>query len=301
MSTPHGGDPTLATPDSTATILRRLATHTDGDALLHDLAESATTLLGDSPGAFALQQTRRLHSEVEVARLIQRSTLPTTMPQVTDYDFHGQFLPATYAGGDLYDLVQLPQGIFLLLGDATGHGFGPALSATQMQGMLRVAFRLGADLDAAYLHVNNQLAEDLPDDRFITAFMGLLDPLTHRVRFHAAGQGPILHFHADTTTCEWHEPSTFPVGIMTLEESPPAMELALAPGDILALLSDGVYECHGPGDELFGEARVAEVMCLHHAQPMAALSTRLLDAAKGFAAGTAQADDITLLLLRRLA
>ena len=301
MSTPHGDDQALPTPESTATILRRLATHTDGGALLHDMAESATILLGDSTGAYALQQTRRLHSEVEVARLIQRSTLPTTMPEAPGYDFHGHFLPATYAGGDLYDLVQLPQGIFLLLGDATGHGFGPALSATQMQGMLRVAFRLGADLDAAYLHVNNQLAEDLPDDRFITAFIGLLDPLTHRVRFHAAGQGPILHFHADTRTCEWHEPSTFPVGIMSLDESPPAMELALAPGDVLALLSDGVYECHGPGNELFGEARVAEVMCLHHAQSMTTLCTHLLDAAKSFAAGTTQADDITLLLLRRLA
>lgn len=288
-------------PESKATILRRLATHTDGDALLKDLAGSAEILLGDSTGAQVLRQTRNLHSEVEVARLIQRSTLPTTMPQAPGYDFHGHFLPATYAGGDLYDVVQLPQGIFMLLGDATGHGFGPALSATQMQGMLRVAFRLGADLDAAYLHVNNQLAEDLPDDRFITAFMGLLDPIAHRVRFHAAGQGPILHFHADTQTCEWHQPSTFPVGIMFLDESPPAMELALAPGDILALLSDGVYECHGPGEELFGEARVAEVMCSHHAQPMTTLCAQLLDSAKTFAAGTEQADDITLLLLRRVA
>ncbi len=301
MSKPNADDPAPQVPESTATILRRLATHTDGEALLNDLAESAMTLLGDSPGAQALRQTRSLHSEVEVARLIQRSTLPSTMPEVHGYDLHGHFLPATYAGGDLYDLVQLPQGIFLLLGDATGHGFGPALSATQMQGMLRVAFRLGADLDAAYLHVNNQLAEDLPDDRFITAFMGLLDPLAHQVRFHAAGQGPILHFHADTQTCEWYQPSTFPVGIMTLDESPPAMELVLAPGDILALLSDGVYECHGPGAELFGEARVAEVVCSQHAQPMATLCAQLLDAAKTFADGTAQADDITLLLLRRVA
>lgn len=300
MSTPDGDDPAPRPVESTASILRRLATHTDGNALLHDLADSATVLLGDSTGAYALQQTRRLHSEVEVARLIQRSTLPATMPQPPGYDFHGHFLPATYAGGDLYDLVQIPQGIFLLLGDATGHGFGPALSATQMQGMLRVAFRLGADLDAAFLHVNNQLAEDLPDDRFITAFIGLLDPLTHRVQYHAAGQGPILHFHADTLTCEWRQPSTFPVGIMALEAPPSTMELVLAPGDILALLSDGIYECHGPGNALFGEARVAEVLHRHHAQPMATLSAELLDAARTFAAGTEQADDITLLLLRRL-
>ena len=46
------------------------------------------------------------------------------------------------------------------------------------------------------MHVNNQLAEDLPDDRFITAFMGFLDPVHTRVNYHSGGQGPILHFRA---------------------------------------------------------------------------------------------------------
>ena len=80
--------------------------------------------------------------------------------------------------------------LFLLLGDATGHGFGPALSATQLQAMLRVAFRLGANLDEAFCQVNNQMAEDLPDDRFITAFMGFLDPRTHRGRVSFGRAGP---------------------------------------------------------------------------------------------------------------
>ncbi|MDX2510439.1 MAG: SpoIIE family protein phosphatase, partial [Desulfobacterales bacterium] len=115
-----------------------------------------------------------LSQEVAVARDIQMSTLPDAMPDVPGYDLHGHFQPTDHTGGDLYDLVVLNKQLFMLLGDATGHGFGPALSATQMQAMLRVSFRLGADLDQAYMHVNNQLAEDLPDDRFITAFMGFL-------------------------------------------------------------------------------------------------------------------------------
>ncbi len=67
------------------------------------------------------------------------------------------------------------QRLFLLLGDASGHGIGPALSATQMTGMLRVALRLGADLDAIFAQVNNQLVEDLPEEHFVTAFFGVLD------------------------------------------------------------------------------------------------------------------------------
>jgi phosphoserine phosphatase len=241
-----------------------------------------------------------LHSEVEVARAIQRSTLPTQMPAVPGYDLYGHFQPATYAGGDMFDAVQLPMGVFLLLGDATGHGFGPALSAMEMQGMLRIAFRLGASLDDAYRHVNNQLAEDLPDDRFITAFMAFLDARSHSVRYHCAGQGPLLLFHAGDGRCEWIEPTTFPVGVMELAETPRAATLRMDAGDILALISDGLYERTDAADAEFGQARVADVIRRGQHLPMAELCQRLLAAADAFAGGIAAADDVTLILVRRL-
>lgn len=241
-----------------------------------------------------------LHQEVAVAREIQVSTLPDSMPQVAGYDVHGQFLPTDHTGGDLYDLVMLDGRLFMLLGDATGHGFGPALSATQMQAMLRVAFRLGASLDTAYIQVNNQLNEDLPDDRFITAFIGFLDPASHEVDFHSGGQGPILHFHAADNKCEWHKPTSFPLGIMELDETVKAQKLKLEPGDVLALISDGVYEYTALDGSQFGEDRVAQVMREGHELPMARLSQQLVDAAIEFGGEAPQADDITLVLVRRL-
>jgi phosphoserine phosphatase len=240
-----------------------------------------------------------LRREVAVAREIQQSTLPREMPRVPGYDLHGHFLPTDHTGGDLYDLAVLDGRLFMLLGDATGHGFGPALSATQLQAMLRVAFRLGADLDAAYRHVNNQMAEDLPDDRFITAFMGFLDPGTHEVAFHSAGQGPILHYVAAEDRCHWHKPTSFPVGIMELDQAEPGQQLRLAPGDILGLISDGVYEYGAEDGEQFGEERVAEVVREHHAGSMRALAERLVAAAREFGGEAPQADDITLVLVRR--
>lgn len=256
-------------------------------------------------GALALREAdlgevNTLHSEVEVARAIQRSTLPTQMPAVPGYDLYGHFQPATYAGGDMFDAVQLPTGVFLLLGDATGHGFGPALSAMEMQGMLRVAFRLGASLDDAYRHVNNQLAEDLPDDRFISAFMAFLDPGTHVVRYHCAGQGPLLLYRAGDDRCEWITPTMFPVGVMELSEAPVAATLELGEGDILALISDGLFERVDAANEEFGPERVAEVVRRGQRLPMAELCRRLLDAADAFAGGMAAADDVTLILVRRL-
>ncbi|HZD54457.1 MAG TPA: PP2C family protein-serine/threonine phosphatase, partial [Woeseiaceae bacterium] len=241
-----------------------------------------------------------LRHEIAVAHQIQMSTLPGSMPTLAGYDVHGQFLPASHTGGDLFDLVMLDGRLFILLGDATGHGFGPALSATQMQAMLRVAFRLGADLESAYLHVNNQLAEDLPDDRFITAFVGFLDPAGHEVQFHSGGQGPILHFRAADGRCDLHGPTSFPLGIDRLEEMDPARRLCLERGDVLALISDGVYEYAAPCGSQFGEERVAEVIRAGCGLPMAELSQRLVDAAFTFGRGSPQADDITVVLIRRL-
>jgi len=241
-----------------------------------------------------------LSQEVAVARDIQMSTLPDSMPDVPGYDLHGHFQPTDHTGGDLYDLVVLNKQLFMLLGDATGHGFGPALSATQMQAMLRVSFRLGADLDQAYMHVNNQLAEDLPDDRFITAFMGFLDPSTHQVKYHSGGQGPILHFRAAGGICDWYKPTNFPVGIMEIDDKLESANLQLEPGDILALISDGVYEYGNLQGEDFGEDRVADVLRAGHHLSMAQLSANLIKTVMDFGGDAPQADDITLVLVRRL-
>jgi len=241
-----------------------------------------------------------LSQEVAVAREIQMSTLPDTMPDVPGYDLHGHFQPTDHTGGDLYDLVMLNGQLFMLLGDATGHGFGPALSATQMQAMLRVSFRHGANLDQAYMHVNNQLAEDLPDDRFITAFMGFLNPVTHMINYHSGGQGPILHFCAADGHCDWYKPTNFPVGIMEIDDQQESANLQLEPGDILALISDGIYEYANLQGEEFGEERVAGVFRSSLHLSMEQLSAKLIKAVMDFGGEAPQADDITLVLVRRL-
>ncbi|MDH3273856.1 MAG: SpoIIE family protein phosphatase [Gammaproteobacteria bacterium] len=264
------------------------------------LAAEAAIAIQHSEMTSELLASAILNQEVAVAREIQISTLPDSMPDVGGYDVHGQFLPTDHTGGDLYDLVVLDGRLFILLGDATGHGFGPALSATQMQAMLRVAFRLGADLDSAYMHVNNQLNEDLPDDRFITAFMGFLDPAIHELEFHSGGQGPILVYRAASDECEWFKPTSFPVGIMELDGTAPAMRLELEPGDILAVISDGIYEFGRADGAQFGEDGVKEIMRQGHTLAMSQLSQNLVDAVFEFGGDAPQADDITLVLVRRL-
>jgi phosphoserine phosphatase len=278
-----------------------------GGGVFDDHDEALATALA-AQCAVALQRVRmteaviegeKMRQELEMARVVQMSTLPASMPAVPGYDVYGTFKPAELTGGDTFDLAALDQGLLVVLGDATGHGIAPALSVTQMQAMLRMAFRLGANLETAFKEVNNQLADTLASDRFITAFVGMLDADAHLLRFHSGGQGPILHFQAALGTCARHKPTSFPLGAMRLSALRPLVTLQMQPGDILLLLSDGIYEYHDAGGEQFGEARVEEIVRSHHGESMAQLSAILLDAIQAFAAGAPQDDDITVVLVKR--
>jgi phosphoserine phosphatase len=241
----------------------------------------------------------RLDEEVSLAREIQMSTLPNRMPKVPGYEVYGRFLPTQQTGGDTFDLVMLEKKLFLLMADATGHGFGPALSATQLQAMLRVAFRCGVDLATAYCQVNNQLTEDLPVDRFVTAFMGFLNPVKHELEYYSGGQGPILFFSARNGECEWREPTSFPLGVMELESPGAAQQFSFEQGDVLALLSDGIYEFLNEQQAGFGQQRVAQWLLDYHQLTAAEMGTRLLQELTEFAGDADQADDVTAVIIKR--
>jgi phosphoserine phosphatase len=168
-----------------------------------------------------------------------------------------------------------------------------------MHAMLRMAFRLGADLDTAFLQVNNQLAATISDDRFITAFIGIIDGSTHRLRFHSGGQAPILHYRASSGLCERHNPTSFPLAAMPLSKLRPPVTVDLDPGDVLALLSDGIYEYADRRNELFGEERVEAILRANSTGSMAELSSALLSGVGTFAQGAPQEDDITIVLVKR--
>jgi phosphoserine phosphatase len=273
----------------------------DDEALARALAAQCAVALARARMTEAVIEGERLRQELELARIVQLSSLPSAMPQVAGYDLHGEFLPAEATGGDTFDLASTEQGVLIVLGDATGHGIAPALAVTQMHAMLRMALRLGADLETAFRQVNDQLALTLPDGRFVTAFIGLLDPVTHRLRFISGGQGPILHFRAADRSCVSYNATSFPMGAMPLPRARAAVELDLAAGDILVVLSDGIYEYEDPEGALFGKERVEQVLREAYAQPAAVLSAQMLDAARAFARGAPQQDDVTMVFVKRTA
>lgn len=256
-----------------------------------------------------------LEHDIALARDIQQRVLPTTIGEIRGYELAVFNRPADATGGDIYDIIPLiPRGskhpipthgsdpdlpVVILVADATGHGIGPALSVTQARSMLRMALRFDGELDSVITEVNNQLCSDLDRTRFVAAFVGMLDPTSHQLDYHACGQGPVLHFHAPTRDCDQLAASTVPLGVIAdLPLDRPA-PIVFAEGDIVLLLTDGFYECYNPAGEMLGVDAVISIVSENRHCSATELLAKVVEKADRFANGAAQADDLTAVILKR--
>ena len=250
--------------------------------------------------------------DMSLARRSRRDILPKELPPCPGYELAAFSLPAEATGGDIYDLValtfdppdlSLPRNappIVLLLADATGHGIGPALSVTRSRSMLRIGVRLRAGLEAVFSQINRQLCQDLGSGRFVTAFLGLLDPAKHVIDYHSAGQGPLLHFHAATGQFQWLDCSMLPLGVAEDAMSDGVKSMHIAPSDLIVLLTDGFYEYRSANDDdLFGRARRGNRAPLPR-PPARDLLNEILAGIREFGKDAPQLDDMTALIIKRL-
>lgn len=243
---------------------------------------------------------QRMARDLALAREIQLSTLPKAMPELDGYEFFAWSRPADETGGDIYDALSLgPEQAGFVIADATGHGVGPALSVLQFRAMYRMGMLLAADLGEVMAKINLQLNSDLPTGRFVTAFAGIVDGSRHRIHYHSAGQAPLIHYQAGPDHIEWLEASALPLALLPHPPMAAPEPVELAPGDIFALISDGLFEfSNGEGEE-FGRERVAGLIRSHRRQSLEAVCRELHEAVYAFGAGSPQADDMTILLVRR--
>jgi phosphoserine phosphatase len=265
-----------------------------------------------SHAAVAIQRERllaerivrlKMERDLEAARVIQEGVLPRLLPVPGGYDVAAFSRPAEQTGGDIYDVIRMgttpTSPIALLLADASGHGIGPALSVVQVRAMLRMGLRLGASLVDLVRQIDAQLLQDLADDQFVTAFVGCLDPVRHDLVYHAAGQGPLLHYHAADGRAEWRGASALPLGVAEVPVMAAPLRMSLEPGDFVALLTDGFYECADRGGSMYGEARLVELVASSRAVDAAGVMDALVRAVDIFSEGSVQADDLTAIIIKR--
>ncbi len=245
----------------------------------------------------------QINHDLDIARSIQQDLLPTKPPRLDHFEIAGWNQPANQTGGDYFDWQQLPNGqLAVSVGDATGHGIGPALVSALCRAYARASFLSGVSSnghDHVLERLNGLLANDLADDRFVTFAVVFLDPITAEVKVLSAGHGPILWYRRVTNKLENFEAQGIPLGMipgMTYEDS--RMKLLNA-GDMLVLTTDGFYEWQNPEKEEFGVERLKET--IRDARDCSAeeVIARLYKAVKDFSRGTEQADDLTAVVLKR--
>lgn len=247
-------------------------------------------------------EKQRIQRDLNIARTIQQGLLPRSNPVLPGFDVAGWNRPADETGGDFFDFLPLEDGrLAVAIADATGHGIGPALVIAEARALFRALVGGQAGLERAVNDMHRLLCLDLPENRFVTAFCGVLDPAAGILEFLSAGQGPILLYEAASGTVRDLPAQGLPLAFFPEATYEGATRVELAVGDVLVLLTDGFYEWSREDGEAFGEERVANLIRGLSASPAADMIAALYEAVLGFSAGTLQGDDLTAVIVKRIA
>jgi len=249
-----------------------------------------------------VEQAERLHAkELDQAAEIQRNLLPVKEPSVAGVDLAGYNAACHTVGGDYYDFLPYPDGrVGLLVGDVAGKGMPAALLMSSLQARVQVLFDDPANLAALVTRLNRIISSNCPSNRFITFFIGILDPKTGELTYVNAGHNPPLVAHADGAV-EKLEGTGLILGILPIATYEQGI-CRLEPGDAVLLFSDGVTEAVRPdADEEFGEDRLARVLAGLRNQSAHSIIAEINQMVDEFTCGAPPADDITLVVAKRLA
>lgn len=256
--------PQDADPESIDDVLRkdRLDPRTLGIALRFTIERSARQ--------HAERALRDAHSELRTAWQIQQSLMPDTAPRLPGYDIAGACQPAGAVGGDYFDYLPLSGGrLGIVIGDASGHGIGPALLMAQSRAALR-SLTLTHDQPGAILSAANRVLSDgMLDKHFVTLSLLAIDPAQGRIQYASAGHPGGLVFDAHGRFLRELGSTGFPLGVMAETPIPDSDTIRVEPGQIVVMFTDGITEATPKrGAQQFGMDRlIAEIEELH---PMAA-------------------------------
>jgi serine phosphatase RsbU (regulator of sigma subunit) len=250
-------------------------------------------------------ETRRemehLQHDLDVARNIQQSLLPHSMPQVDGWDIAAWNQPADQTGGDYYDWQPLHNGrIVAALADVTGHGIGPALLAAVCRAYARTNFRTQESFLKSMEELNAAVAADVREGRFITFVAAIIGPESATVELLSAGHGPLFLYLRQQNRFEEMEAQGLPLGISDAFLSDPPHLLEFQSGDILILATDGFFEWANPFGERFGADRMERSIRESRDKSAADLIHDLHQNVLEFSHGTKQMDDLTAIVIKRL-
>jgi serine phosphatase RsbU (regulator of sigma subunit) len=330
------GEMSLFDPDGRRTAAGRAQTnaelleltHDDFDALLrrqprlaYDLLRVLSTRLRDSEHALIrdLQAQNRqlaqayaeleaaqaqiiahetLERELQLAREIQESMLPHSLPRLEGFDIGARIVPARVVGGDLFDVFPLGrESLGLVIGDISGKGVPAAMFMALTRSLLRAEALRATTPRTALLSVNRHLLEMNAAGMFVTVVYGILQRTTRAFRYARAGHElpRVWDARGAPLPCAWDY--GHPLGLLA-EPSLDCQTIVIPSGGALLLITDGVTEATNPGGAFFGREPIDAAIQACPAGAAQSLCDDLVATLAAYHGDTPQDDDITLLAVR---
>jgi len=241
-------------------------------------------------------ERQRIREQLEIAKRIQTSLLPKSLPRTRHFEIATQMVPAIQVGGDYYDVISRGQRMFVTVADVSGKGIPAALLMTSLRSTLRALVKNTFGLSRLAEELNRVLCEDLEEDRFVTMALMCLHE-NGEAHLINAGHNPIVRVREGQV--ELLEARTLPMGIMQ-DVSYEETKFQLHPMDTLVIYTDGVTEARNPAGEEFGLERLTNAVKKCWNVSAEEMMRRIEDELKLFCGDTPQHDDSTLVVVKYL-
>jgi phosphoserine phosphatase RsbU/P len=262
------------------------------------LADQAAVALENAWHFRETVEKKKLEKELELAADIQRRLLPATLPAVEGYDVAANTRPARHVGGDYYDAIQRADGrVVYCVADVSGKGIAASLLMSNFQASLRAFLSSGTSLVDAVTRMNDLMHASTAANKYVTAIFMDVDPATGHARVVNAGHNDGVILRADGTA-ERLKAGGLAVGLMP-KRTYAETEWQLAPGDLVALYSDGVTEANDPEENEYSIERLIELLREQRTQSADAIVRATYESVDAFADTAPQYDDITMMVVAR--
>ena len=236
-----------------------------------------------------------IENELAIAREIQNSILPGSIPELENLRIHAACRPMTAVAGDFYEFIPVDQHrAGFLIADVTGHGIPAALIAAMIKVAVQSVVPCAADPREVLRGLNRALSEQLRG-QFVTAAYLWVDTLSQKALYSAAGHPPLLRWRDGTL--ERIESNGLLFGVLP-DPDYPVCELSLKPADRFLLCTDGVTEPQNAAGDFFGDKKLEQVVRNNQARSPSELSDQLLTEISNWRpSSSTQQDDITLIVI----
>lgn len=246
---------------------------------------------------YIAEAAARIDKELNYAKQIQLSALPTNFPEHEDYGIFAQMIAAKEVGGDFYDFYKLNDTtVAFLVADVSGKGIPAAMFMMRAKTIIKDLAESGMAVNDIFTTANEKLCENNESGMFVTVWMGVLDLETGKLKYSSAGHNPPLVLHNNGRFEYLRTRAGFVLAGMEGVRYR-INELTLTPGDRIFLYTDGVPEATNAEEKLYGEDRLIDFMNQHSSVE----ATKLVEALKAdidkFVGEAPQFDDITMLML----